>query len=228
MPNNNRVSEGGHGDKISGFVDPSGGFRQRVIVARRGEYVGFASTFKMPGIAGTVGHKLFSIHNGPATAQPVVCRVFGVTVGIYETVVKAVTVPSVVLRLWKVTAAPSSGDLVTKVSANSGSVAASASIVVRQDASADVTSSGTTLAATLPAGTWVSQKVAPRIFTALAAGWAGPPDVELLTNGAYVELRANEGLVVFADYVDASSNPTTDRWTVSCAYEHYVESAPLL
>lgn len=226
MPNVNVPSEGGHGAGLAGFRDPSGGFRQRVIPSNHGEYVGFASTFKMPGIAGTVGHKLFSIYNGPVTANPVTVRVLGVNVGLYETVVKAITVPSVVLRLWKVTVAPTNGNAVTKVAANSSSVVASSSITIMQDASADSTSSSPTLTATLPAGTWVAQRVAPRTIT--AAGFLGLPDVNLLQDGAYVDLRANEGLVVFADYVDATSNPTTDRWTVSCMYEHFVESAPLL
>lgn len=226
MPISKFPSEGGHGPQISGFQDPAGGVRQFMIPSNRGEYVGFASTFKMPGIAGTAGQKLFSIYNGPATAKPVTVRVFGVTVGLYETVVKAVTVPAVVLRLWKVTVAPTNGSAVTKVAANSGSVAASSSVTVLQDASADGTSSSPTLTATLPAGTWVAQKIAPRAIT--AAGWLGLPDVQLLDNGATVELRSNEGLVVFADYVDAVSNPTTDRWTVSCSYEQYVEAAPLL
>ena len=226
MASSSYLSQGGHGAPVASFKDPSGSHRQRVIPSRHGEYVGSACTFKMPGIAGTAGHKLFSIYNAQADSQPEVVRVFGVSVGVYCTVVKAITVPPPVVRLWKVTVAPSNGDAVTKVAANSGAVAASSFVFVKQDASADSTSSSSTLTATLPAGTWVSQWIAPTVIT--AAGLNVLQNCELLTNGAYVDLRSNEGLVVFADYVDATSNPTTDRWVVSCQYEHWVEGAPLL
>ena len=226
MASSSYLSQGGHGAPVASVKDPSGSHRQLVIPSDHGEYVGFASTFKMPGIAGTAGHKLFSIYNAQADSQPEIVRVFRVTVDLYCTVVKAITVPPPVLRLWKVTVAPTNGDLVTKVPANSGSVAASGFLTIRQDASADSTSSSSTLTATLPAGTWVSAKKAPRVIT--AAGEESADNVDLLGPGESVYLRSNEGLVVFADYVDATSNPTTDRWMVSCAYEHYVEGAPLL
>ena len=36
-----------------------------------------------------------------------------------------------------------------------------------------------------------------------------------------ITLNALEGLCVFLDYATATFNPTTDIWTVSCAWEEY-------
>jgi len=208
----------GSGTAIDTFTMPNGDHRQVVMVGDHGSYSGKAATFRIPGRAGTVGQKLFSIHN--ATGSTIVAEVHKITIDLVQTVVKAVTVLPPVIRLWKVTVLPSAGTACTKVAEDSSSTATSASVTVLQDASADGTSSATALTATLPAGTVVSQEFAPRLIT--AAGYEMFDRTEFMSDPLEsVVLRPLEGLVVFADYVLATQNPITDMWLVGCRWEEY-------
>jgi len=174
------------------------------------------STFRTPGRAGTTGQKVFSLHN--ATGSTKVVRVRMVAVDLVATVVKAVTVLPPVIRLWKVTVLPTNGTALTKVPMDSGAAASNASITVLGDASADGTSSGSALTATLPAGTVVTQEFAPRLIT--AAGYEMFDRTTFLEGeDEWVTLRALEGVVVFLDYVLATQNPTTDMWVVTCEWD---------
>lgn len=170
---------------------------------------GRASTFRTAGRAGTAGQKIMSLYN--AAASPVTAIVEQVVIDLYQTVVKAVTVPPPVIRLWLVTAAPTNGSSLTKNKIG-GSGASSASVTVLGDASADGTGSATTLTATLPAGAIVTQEFAPRLIT--AAGYEMFDRTEFLREGE-VELPAASGLVLFLDYTAATQNPTTDMWMAS-------------
>lgn len=182
-------------------------------------FIGRVATRRTPGRAGTTGQKLFSIHN--ATGSAVVVDIDKITVDIAQTVVKAVTVLPPVLRLWKVTVLPTNGTALTKVAEDSNQLpTSSSSVTVLGDASADGTSSTTTLTATLPAGTIITQEFAPRMIT--AAGYEMFDRVEFL-NGQdeVVTLAPLEGLVLFADYVLATQNPVTDMWLATCRWAEY-------
>lgn len=168
---------------------------------------GRASTFNTPGRAGTAGQKILSLHN--ATGSAVSVSIKKVIVDLNQTVVKAVTVPPPILRLWKVTVLPTNGTALTKVKIG-GTGASSASVTVLGDASADGTGSASALTATLPAGTFITQEYAGRLIT--AAGYEPADRVEFLGDGTTVTLGALEGVVVFLDYTLATQNPTTDRW----------------
>lgn len=168
---------------------------------------GRSATFNTPGRAGTVGQKILSIHN--ATGSPVIIRVRKVTVDLYQTVVKVITVAPPNVRVWKVTVLPTNGTLLAKTKIG-GSGVSNAAVTVRGDASADSTGSGTTLTATLPTGTFIAQEYAGRFITGV--GYE-PADRMKFEFDQLVELQALEGLVVFLDYVLATQNPTTDRWT---------------
>src|SRR5450756_2934082 len=133
----------GTGTPIDSFSVPNGDHRQVVMVGDHGAYAGKASTFRIPGRAGTTGQKLFSIHN--ATGSSIVAEVHKILVDVVATVVLAVTVLPPVIRLWKVTVLPTNGTAATKVAEDTGATASSASVTVLQDASADGTSSGTCL-----------------------------------------------------------------------------------
>jgi hypothetical protein len=208
----------GAGTNIDTFTMPNGDHRQVVMVNDHGSYSGKAATFRIPGRAGTVGQKLFSIHN--ATGSTIVAEVHKITIDLVQTVVKAVTVLPPAIRLWKVTVLPTNGTAATKVTEDSSSTASSASVTVLQDASADGTSSATALTATLPAGTIVSEEFAPRLIT--AAGYEMFDRTEFMSDPLEsVVLRPLEGLVVFADYVLATQNPITDMWLVGCRWEEY-------
>lgn len=169
-------------------------------------FKGRTSTFRTPGRAGTTGQKLLSLYN--ANGSAVTVTVTKVVVDMYQTVVKAITVPPALIRLWKVTAAPTNGTALTKNKIG-GTSTASASVTVLGDASADGTGSGTTLAATLPAGAILTQECAPRFIT--GAGYEPADRVEFLGDTT-ITLGASEGVVVFLDYTAATQNPITDMW----------------
>lgn len=180
-----------------------------VAIAAADLFKGRASTFRTPGRAGTVGQKILSLHN--ATGSPVIVTIKKVVVDLMQTVVKAITVAPPVVRLWKVTVLPTNGTALTK-SKIGGSSSSNASVTVLGDASADGTGSGTTLTATLPAGTILTQEFAPRFIT--AAGYEPADRMEFLGD-TEIKLAALEGVVLFLDYVLATQNPTTDMWIAS-------------
>lgn len=179
-------------------------------------YHGRACSFRMPGRAGTTGQNLFSLHN--ATASAVLVDLERLTVDMTATVVKAVTVLPPVIRVYRVTVLPTNGTAVTKV-ARDTALSTSASVTVLQDASADGTSSATTLTATIPAGNVASQLFAPRLIT--AAGYELIDTFSFLEGEAKLTLRALEGVVVRLDYVLATQNPVTDMWAVDARWTEY-------
>jgi hypothetical protein len=209
----------GSGANIDTITAPNGDHRQVVISDNKGGYSGHVSTFRTPGRAGTAGQKIFSIHN--ATGSTIAVDIHKLIVGHSQTVVTAVTVIPPIIRLWKVTVLPTNGTALTKVADDTGGTATSSSVTVLGDASADGTGSGTTLTATLPAGTIVAEAFAPLLVTAV--GQVASNQVAFLTDSLEtITLRALEGLVVFLDYTNASANATTDSWTVNCAWEEYL------
>jgi len=217
VPDTSVAITAGTGTNIDTVTTPNGDHRQVVIVEERGGFSGRASTFRIPGRAGTVGQRIFSIHN--ATGSAVHVRVNKITVDTVTTVVKAVTVLPPVVRAYKVTALPTGGTAVTKVAEDS-SKTANASVTVLGDASADGTVSATALAATLPAGAVIAQEFSPRMIT--AAGYEISDRIEFFaaTNEA-ITLRPLEGIVVSLDYVLATQNPITDMYIVGCRWEEF-------
>lgn len=188
-------------------IDP-----RRVISFR-----GRASTFRIPGRAGTTGQKIFSIHN--ATGSTILVDVDKIKIDMVATVVKAVTVLPPAVRLYKVTVLPTNGTAITKVARDSA-MSSSASLTVLQDASADGTSSASALTATLPAGAVIEGEFAPRLIT--AAGYEMGDRIEFLKEtDELITLRPLEGLVVMLDYVLATQNPITDMWVVTAKWLEY-------
>ncbi len=179
---------------------------------------GRAATFRTTGRAGTAGQKLMSIHN--ASGSSVIVDVHNVKVDVIQTAVRAITVEPVLIRLWKVTVLPTNGTALTKISKDSTLYpSSSASVTILGDASADKTGSATTLTATLPAGTFVSQEYGSRNFTAV--GQEAADKIEFLGFDDVITLRALEGLVVFLDYATATFNPVTDFWTATLDWDEY-------
>lgn len=180
-------------------------------------YRGRASTFRIPGRAGTTGQKLFSIHN--ATGSTILVDVDKIKIDLVQTVVKAVTVLPPVVRLYRATVLPTNGTAVTKVARDS-SQSSNAALTLLQDASADGTSSGTALTATLVSGGVLEGEFAQRLIT--AAGYEVGDAIEFLREtDETVTLRPLEGLVVMLDYVLATQNPVTDMWVVTCKWAEY-------
>jgi len=176
---------------------------------------GRAGTFRTRGRAGTVGQNILSIHN--ATGSTITLVVNKVFVDLMQTVIKAVTVAPPIMRLWKVTVLPTNGTELTKNKIG-GSGASNASVTLLQDSSADGTGSATTLTATRPTGTIISQEFAPRLIT--AAGYEMADRAEWLGDTEVV-LAPLEGLVLFLDYTLATQNPTTDMWIAGIEWYEY-------
>jgi hypothetical protein len=198
-----------------------------VIAGKEYSFLGRASGFRTPGRAGTAGQKIFAIHN--ATGSPVLVDVDKILVDFITTVAigKVGTIIPPIVRIWKFTAVPTNGTALAKLAEDSA-LSSNASVTVWGDASADGTGSTTTLTVTLPAGTFVTECVAPnRVFGTTGTGtnpWmedAGrmiffPDDDEFIT------LRPLEGIAVFLDYTVATANPTTDFWLVSARWKEYI------
>jgi hypothetical protein len=176
-------------------------------------FQGMAATFRTPGRAGTAGQKIMAIHN--ASGSSVTLKVTHIDVDLYMTAAKAVTVLPPIIRIWKFTDLPTNGTVLTKTKIR-GTGASSSSCVVFGDASADGTGSATTLTVTLPAGTFIAQRVTPRIITAV--GEVSVPNLEFKFDTP-IELGPEEGLCVFLNYTAATSNPTTDMWFASVEWE---------
>lgn len=184
-------------------------------------YRGRASSFRMPGRAGTAGQKIFSIHN--ATGSSVLVDVEKISIDMTATVVKAVTVLPPMIRLYRVTVLPTNGTAATKVPVDTA-LSSAAAVTVLQDASADGTASASALTATLPAGAVITQSFAPRFIT--AAGYEMMDRFDYLApENERITLRALEGIVLVLDYVLATQNPVTDMWLVTCDWVEYTAGA---
>jgi hypothetical protein len=183
---------------------------------------GRLTTYITPGRAGT-NQKIAALHN--ATGSSVLVCVNRVTVDLLSTAVKAVTIAPPVIRLQRFTAIPTNGTALTKVGLDT-SLTSDASVTAWGDATATETvtnagvgtSAATTL--TITAGSTISQKYAPRVFTAVgyepvdtAPFFHGEPDVIL---------RPLEGLCVTLDQsVTSTGNPTTDKWLAEMDWDEF-------
>lgn len=176
---------------------------------------GRTGSFRTPGRAGTAGQKILAIHN--ATGSSLTVNVKNITVDMWCTVVKAVTVAPPIVRIWKFTAVPTNGTNLTK-NKTGGTTTSNASVTVWGDASADGTGSATTLTVTLPAGTIVDQLVCPRVITAVGEIDTNPMKFEYKSG---IQLAPLEGICVFLDYTLATQNPTTDMWVASVEWEEF-------
>lgn len=167
-------------------------------------YAGRAATFRIPGAAGTTGQKLLSIFN--AAGSSVLVDVETIALDVYQTAARVVEPP--VLRLHRVTSAPTGGTALPKVPIDSA-LSSSASVTLLQGASAEKTASAIT--STLTAGNLVTQEPVARALTLV--GYEQFDRIEFINDTRPVVLRASEGLVLNLDYTVATSNPVTDMYT---------------
>jgi hypothetical protein len=198
--------------------DVSGGFPLPVTMdgGKLVSYDGRASSFRIPGRAGTTGQKIFSIFN--TTGSGLLVNLEEVHVHHVETVIKAVTVLPPVVRLYRVTVVPTNGTAAVK-SPNDSLQTSSASVAILFDASADGTSSATALTATLTTQV-VTGQFAARMIT--AAGFDMILKMDLLDGpDEYALLREGQGIVCMLDYTLATQNPVTDMWLVTADWTEY-------
>lgn len=177
-------------------------------------YKGRASSWAIPGRAGTTGQKIFALHN--ATGSAVLVDVKKVWYDVMQTAAKLIEPAKV--RAEKFTTVPTNGSAVTKAPMDSA-LSSSASVTLWQDAQSDGTGSGTALTVTLPA----TRQILAEEWAARALTLTGYEqfDRPVVLEGSECTLRALEGIAVFLDYTVAGANPTTDRWLVGCEWEEY-------
>ncbi len=177
-------------------------------------FKGRAATFRTPGRA-AVSHKILALHN--ASGSAVLVDVHKITVDLYQTVAKAVTVPPPIFRLSRFTALPTGGTALSQVAEDTAQTS-NASVTTWQDASADGTS-GTALAITVPAGNAITQEYAPRLIT--AAGYEVADRMEFLNDSGTITLRALQGVALEVVSPAGTSEPITDMFIASVAWDEY-------
>lgn len=175
-------------------------------------FVGRASTFRIPGIAGTTGQKLFSVFNAAGSA--VIVDVETIAFDVYQTTARVVEPP--VARLHRVTTAPTGGAALPKVAMDT-SLTSSASVTLLQGASAERTSSAIT--STLAAADLITQEPVARALTLV--GYEQYDRTEFINDNRPITLRAGQGVVLNLDYNTATSNPTSDMYTVTVRWSEY-------
>lgn len=185
------------------------------VLDRVVSYRGRAGSYRTPGLAGTVGQKLFAIHN--ATGSAVIVDVEAISVDVYQTAARVVAPP--ILRLHRFTALPTGGASLGKV-AEDTTMTSSTSVTLWQAASADGT--GVTLNVTIPAASILTQEPVARALTLV--GYEQFDRADYLDKGP-ITLRALEGIVVNLDYTVATSNPTTDMYTCNVRWSEYTRPA---
>lgn len=163
--------------------------RDRVV-----SYSGRAGTFRTPSRAATTQNVL-AIFNASATTIVAVNRVL---FDIYQLTAGAATVHPPIVRISRLTAVPTNGTALSKVAVDT-TMTSDASVTLFQDASADGTSSGTAMAATIAAGTMLTQEVCSRLITvgtANAYAYEVADRMEFFVGQPDITLRQNQGLVM--------------------------------
>jgi hypothetical protein len=179
-------------------------------------YNGRVTTFRTPGRAG-VSQKIAALHN--ATGSTVIVDIQRITIDCFQTAVKAVTIKTPVIRICRFTAIPTNGTALTKTPLDTA-LSSNAAVTVWGDASADGTSSGTTLTVTIPAGSVLASQFGPRVFTAV--GYEEQDQQMFFEGEPDITLRALEGVCVFLeDAVTSTGNPITDSWVSTIHWTEY-------
>jgi hypothetical protein len=183
-------------------------------------YQGNACTFITPG-RGTTSQKIAAIHN--AAASPVTVSVNRIRVDILSAAPKILTTVPPIIRVNRFTTLPTGGATVFKTPPDSAN-ASHPSVTLWGDASAESTSSATTL--TITHGLPLAQVYGPRLIgtstnVAQATTYEPIDTVTFFENEPDVTLRAGEGVCVFLDQTVAAGNLTSDRWITRIDWHEY-------
>ncbi len=176
---------------------------------------GRASTYRSVGRAGTTARRVLALWNAAGSGK--VVTINQVAIDVMSISAVAITVIAPPIRIYRITAIPTNGTTLTKV-AKDTALTSSASISLFQDASADGTNSAAALAATVTAGSALTQEFASRLIT--GAGFEMMDRAELLGEKKVI-VRAGEGIVLSLDITLATQEPagvqtlaTIDWWEV--------------
>lgn len=175
-------------------------------------FKGRACTFRTPGRAVTTGQNLMALWNAVGSGRIVTIKL--VAVDVYQTAAKTVAPP--IIRVGRITAAPTGGTALGKVALDTG-LSSVAGITITGDASADGTVAATPLATTAQTQTtWLTQEPAPRVLT--LTGYEAFDRAEFFGD-ANIVVREGQGIVLRLEYTVATSNPITDMWTAVMSWE---------
>ncbi|MBA3243243.1 MAG: hypothetical protein H0T60_18640 [Acidobacteria bacterium] len=164
-------------------------------------FKGRASTYRTVGRAGTVARRLLTIWNPVGSGKNV--YVNALFVDFAALAAMAVTVIPPAIRVYRITAAPTNGTVITK-NAKDTTLTSVAGIEIRGDASADGTNSASALAATTTAGAMLTQEFFPRLIT--AAGYEVADRIDFLQEAGVI-VRPGEGLCMSSDITLATQEP---------------------
>jgi hypothetical protein len=189
-------------------------------------YAGRASTFLTPG-RGAAGQKILALHN--ATGSAVRINVNRIRVDLRSGTIgtKVLTTLPPIIRIHRFTAIPASGTVLAKTTLDSGG-SSNPAVQVWGDASANGTSSATTLAVTIPSNSALAQVYGPRILgastaDASASGYEVLDSVTFFEDESDIVLRALEGICVFLDQSDVAGNVTADQWAAVIDWQEYTQ-----
>lgn len=177
-------------------------------------WAGRGATNRIAGIAGTAGQKLLSIFNAAGSA--VLVDVETVTCDVYQTAAKVVAPP--ILRLHRVTTAPTGGTAIPKVP-NDTAQSSSASVTVLQASSSDSAGTASAITSTVAMSGLITQEPVARALTLV--GYEQFDRIEFINDARPLLLRASEGLVLTLDYSAAGSNPVTDIYVCNLRWSEY-------
>jgi hypothetical protein len=173
-----------------------------------------ATSFRAPGRA-SVSQNIFSIFN--KSGSNILIAVRRLTVQMDATVVLTAVVPS--FKTSRITAVPTNGTALSPVVFDSLQ-SSSANLDLRGDASADGTSSATTLTSTPGTAAWTQLQM--RLHTAV--GQVLTDDMTVIPSVCDTDpitLRASEGLLVTVIAAATTSNPATNFYVTNCMWEEY-------
>ena len=183
---------------------------------RVASYRGMVAGFAVPGSAATP-QNIWSIENASASTVNVALR--DLSVGVASTAVGTARDP--ILALYRITAMPTGGTVLTKVGTDTTPDAGtgSASVIVRSGASADGTASAITATA---AGGRIWAEYANRLHTLAGQTMTGPIE---LTSQIFEEapliLRPGQAFILQVITAAAADNIATRLFLVSAAWEEF-------
>lgn len=184
-------------------------------------YRGRAASFRTPGRAATA-QNIFAIHN--ATGSTVIVDLESLAIDVLNAAAAGIapTVIPPIIRAFRFTAVPTNGTALTKVPDDS-SMASNSAVTVWGDASADGTSSATTL--TVTAGSIITQEYAPRVMVVgtSASTFYEPFDRTVFFSDptTAITLRALEGVLLRLDTATTAGNPITNHYITTARWTEY-------
>jgi hypothetical protein len=172
------------------------------------------TTFRTIGAAATT-QNLFSIWNGGANR---IVRIRRLVMQMDCTAVLTGVMP--IIKTSRISSAPTSGQLTTKVGWDTSLAASHADIVTRGEVTSD---GGSRTALVSTPGDVLWQQYGMRLHTAVGQVLGLDNNVlTSITESFPVVLRANQGLVVHVLASAAASNPATNHYFVQCVWDEDV------